>query len=309
MATLRRTGWQLWAEYAPSHALRVEINGYIRERLARDGAIQGPRLEAERLVSRGYTKAEKMLAGNYSPGDVVSFHRAFKSLGVEKGDERRVAAVDDRVGKVFLQAPDGQLVEWRPRWVAAKRGAVEVYRAEALELRAGDRIRWTKNHDGLCLVNSHTAEVTSIGRNRVRFRLEDGRSLTLRQGDAQLRHLDHAWASTVHAFQGRTVDNVIAVMESRHLHLSTQKSFYVEISRARHRAGPGDRQRGDVARAPGIGDRGTGRGARRHRRSGRETCGSFRTGRARPLVRTKGRIGPVERAGGTIGQQAYGKAS
>ena len=49
-------------------------------------------------------------------------------------------------------------------------------------------------------------------------------------------HLDHAWASTVHAFQGRTVDNVIAAMEARHPHLTTQKSFYVEISRARDRA-------------------------------------------------------------------------
>ena len=52
----------------------------------------------------------------------------------------------------------------------------------------------------------------------------------------QLRHLDHAWASTVHAFQGRTVDNVIAAMEANHLHLTTAKSFYVEISRARDRA-------------------------------------------------------------------------
>ena len=32
------------------------------------------------------------------------------------------------------------------------------------------------------------------------------------------------------------MDNIIAAMESGHLHLSTQKSFYVEISRARNRA-------------------------------------------------------------------------
>ena len=41
---------------------------------------------------------------------------------------------------------------------------------------------------------------------------------------------------SVHAFQGRTVDNVMAAMEARHPHLTTQKSFYVEISRARDRA-------------------------------------------------------------------------
>ena len=51
-----------------------------------------------------------------------------------------------------------------------------------------------------------------------------------------MQHLDHAWASTVHAFQGRTVDNVIAAMEAGHTNLTTQKSFYVEISRARNRA-------------------------------------------------------------------------
>ena len=58
----------------------------------------------------------------------------------------------------------------------------------------------------------------------------------MRRDDLQLRHIDRAWASTVHAFQGRTVDTVIAAMEANHPHLTTQKTLYVEISRARHRA-------------------------------------------------------------------------
>ena len=40
----------------------------------------------------------------------------------------------------------------------------------------------------------------------------------------------------MHAFQGRTVDIVIAAMEANHPSLTTRKSFYVEISRARDRA-------------------------------------------------------------------------
>ena len=78
---------------APSHELRQAINGHIRERLARDGTVHGPALQAQRLVSKGYTRAEKAFAGNYAPGDVVVFHRSYKRLGVEKGDERRVAGV------------------------------------------------------------------------------------------------------------------------------------------------------------------------------------------------------------------------
>ncbi len=221
---------------APSHALRREINGHIRERLARDGVIRGSAYEGERLVSHGHTSAEKMVAANYARGDIVAFHRDYKSLGVAKGDERRVAGVDRRKGMVMLEGKDGDTVPWRPRAVGAKRGAVEVYRTEAMELRAGDRIRWTRNDTGLGLVNSDTAEVISVRGGFVAFRLADGRTLELGRDDPQLRHLEYGWASTVHAFQGRTVDNAIAVMEANHPHLTTQKSFYVEISRARHNA-------------------------------------------------------------------------
>ena len=127
-------------------------------------------------------------------------------------------------------------MRWKPGEIGGRRGGSEVYRVEGIELRAGDRVRWTRNDRGLGLVNSHTAEVAAVGNGKVSLRLEDGRMLSLSQGNPQLRHLDHAWASTVHAFQGRTVDNVIAAMEANHPHLTTQKSFYVEISRARDRA-------------------------------------------------------------------------
>ena len=193
-------------------------------------------MESQRLVSKGYTNAEKALAGNYAAGDVVAFHRPYKRIGVEKGDERRVMGVDHKGRAVLLDDGKGGQVAWKPEEIGGRRGGSEVYRAEEIELRAGDRIRWTRNDAGVGLVNSRTAEILRVANGRVTFRLEDGKTLEMGKGDPQLRHLDHAWASTVHAFQGRTVDNVIAAMEARHSHLTTQKSFYVEISRARDRA-------------------------------------------------------------------------
>ena len=183
-----------------------------------------------------HTNAEKALAANYAVGDVVAFHRPYKRIGVAKGDERRVVGVNHKAREVVLEGRDGGTVAWKPGEIGGRRGGSEVYRTEGIELRAGDRIRWTRNDAGLGLVNSRTAEVMSVANGRVAFRLEDGRELNLGKNDPQLRHLDHAWASTVHAFQGRTVDNVIAAMEANHPHLTTQKSFYVEISRARYRA-------------------------------------------------------------------------
>ena len=221
---------------APSHELRQAINDHIREHLAREGRLHGPAMQAERLVSKGYTNAEKALAANYAKSDMVAFHRPYRRIGVKKGDERRVMGVDHKAGTVLLDDHQGGGIAWRPEEIGSRRGGSEVYRVEEIELRAGDRIRWTRNDAGLGLVNSRTADVVKVADGRVTFRLEDGKSLELGSGDPQLRHLDHAWASTVHAFQGRTVDNVIAAMEARHPHLTTQKSFYVEISRARDRA-------------------------------------------------------------------------
>ena len=221
---------------APSHAIREKINAIVRERLIRDGVVHGPAMKSERLVSRGYTRAEKSLAANYAPGDVVAFHRPYKRLGVEKGDELRVAGVDHETRTVRLEGKEGRSVLWEPGRIAARSGGVEVYRAEQMELQQGDRVRWTRNDKDLGLVNSQTAEVAAVKDGRVGFRLEDGRRLDMTAGDPQLRHIDRAWASTVHAFQGRTVDTVIAAMEANHPNLTNQKTLYVEISRARDRA-------------------------------------------------------------------------
>ena len=220
----------------PSHALRQAVNEHIRERLTREGRIAGPVLQTQRLASKGYTRAEKALASNYEAGDVVAFHRPYKRLGIEKGEERRVDHVDRKNRTVHLEGLDGSTVAWKPSEIGGRQGGTEVYRCESTELRAGDRIRWTRNDKSLGVVNSGMAEVLGVRNGRVTFRLEEGGTLTLTPGDPQLRHLDRAWCSTVHAFQGRTVDNVIAAMEANHPKLTTQKSFYVEISRARYRA-------------------------------------------------------------------------
>ena len=204
---------------------------------------------AERTGScrRGYTGAEKALAANYAPGDVVAFHRPYKRIGVQKGDERRVVEIDHRNRVVMLEGRNGGTVAWRPNEIAGRTGGAEVYRTEEIELRAGDRVRWTRNDRKLKLVNSRAAEVVAVNEDRVSFRLEDGRVLDLDGKQTQLRHVDHAWASTVHAFQGRTVDNVIAAMEANHPHLTTQKSLYVEISPGARSRRAGDRRRGATA--------------------------------------------------------------
>ena len=98
-----------------------------------------------------------------------------------------MVGVDDKVGAVRLEGKDGGTVAWKPAEIEGLRSGTEVYRAEGIELRTGDRIRWTRNDDGLGLVNSRTAEVAEVKGGRVTFLLEDGRKLELGRGDPQLQ--------------------------------------------------------------------------------------------------------------------------
>ncbi|MDE0105588.1 MAG: hypothetical protein OXN89_24690, partial [Bryobacterales bacterium] len=111
-----------------------------------------------------------------------------------------------------------------------------MFRSETMELQAGDRVRFTRNDPSSDLTNGQVAEVESLEKDGVRFRLEDGTHAKLGGKDAQLGHIDHAWASTIHSYQGRTVDRIVAAMPVGNRELVNQKSFYVVISRARDAA-------------------------------------------------------------------------
>ena len=218
---------------APTHALREEINRTVRDALADEGVLRGKPLRIERLVSLGMTRTEKGDRRNYREGDLVVFHQDLVNYRLKKDEILTVTGFD--YDRVMLLHPDG-----KPRWIrpagSSIRYGLDVYETRPIEIRAGDRIRWTRNDKKRSLINGGRAEVEGIAKGRVRFRLADGRGLSLRMDDPQLRHIDHAWSSTVHGAQGSTAEGVIAVLDSSYGALTDQSTFYVEISRARDRA-------------------------------------------------------------------------
>ena len=217
---------------APTHAHRAEINGTIRAALADEGGLRGKALTIERLVSLGMTGAEKGDVRNYREGDAVMFHQDMVNYRVKKDEALTVTGIEGE--RVLLRHPDGGPRHIKP--AGGVRYDLEVYETRPIEVRAGDRIRWTRNDHGRELVNGERAEVAAIARGRVRLVLEDGRKVSLRADDPQLRHIDYAWSSTVRSAQGSTADGVIAVLDTSQRALTDQSTFYVEISRARDRA-------------------------------------------------------------------------
>ena len=179
-------------------------NDTVREGLAEEGVLRGRTLAVDRLVNRRLTRVQASDIRSYEPGDTVVFHRDV--FGCRANDVCIVMDHDD--GRVVLAHPDGER-RFRPSGNAAR--YLGLYDTERIELRAGDRIRWTRNRKAPParfghppapdLVNGGEAEILEIGYKRVRFRDGD-REFRLALTDPQLRHLDHAWCSTVHSAQG-----------------------------------------------------------------------------------------------------------
>ena len=215
---------------APTHAIRRQANDAVREGLAEEGVLRGRTLAVDRLVNRRLTRALASDIRSYEPGDTIVFHRDV--FGCRANDVCTVMGHDG--GRVVLAHAEGER-RFRPSGNASR--YLGLYDTERIELRAGDLIRWTRNRKAPPgrgrhprapdLVNGGEAEILEIGYRRVRFR-EGGREFGLTLTDPQLRHLDHAYCSTVHSAQGRTARAAIAVLDA---HKSAPELFHVELSR------------------------------------------------------------------------------
>ena len=217
---------------APTHEIRRQANEAVREWLAGEGVLHGRALVVDRLVNRRLTRTLAADLRSYEPGDIVVFHRDV--FGCRANDVCTVMGRHE--GQVILAHADGGERRFRPSGNAAT--YLGLYDTERIELRAGDRIRWTRNRKAPRprfghpptpdLVNGGEAEILEIGYKRLRFR-EGEREFGLALNDPQLRHLDHAYCTTVHAAQGRTARAAIAVLDAGGA--ADRALFHVEISR------------------------------------------------------------------------------
>ena len=214
-------------------ALRCEIVEAIRCVLVREGSVRGPTRQVDRLVPSGLGRAGLADPASYAPGDTVLFRRPCKRLSVRQGDERTVAAVDPEASVVRLAGGCGRTRHWKPGSLAALAGGVELFRNERLELRAGDRVRWTQGDPASGLSSGHVERIAS---RTVRVRLEDGTVAEIDNSDARLRYVERAWSSPPGAPRARTATNFIAAVGTGDPRLAVQGSLFAVVSGVPERA-------------------------------------------------------------------------
>jgi conjugative relaxase-like TrwC/TraI family protein len=220
-----------------THRAREQINGMIRQRLG----LAGQGIKIKILVPRDLTEAQRRTSDAYSVGDLVRAGRDYEQPPMKRGDIAEV--VGKTPGRLTVRLPGNVLAEWQP----ARTTQVTAYRLDERELACGDVVRITANVFGVRqvdgsgrqlaggkLVNGQTLVVQSISPSGdLTLRTQQGKLVQL--STKQALPLDHGYATTVYAAQGRSVDRVLVDADTRSA-TSHESMFYVAVSRARSEA-------------------------------------------------------------------------
>ena len=202
---------------------RREINHAIRE----DLGLAGRGSEVATLTRRDTTQAERLFARNYAVGEVIQPERDYPKAGLARGALYEI--VENGPGnRLTVRDEHGETSEFSPMHCRK----LSVYEPERAELSVGDRVRITRNDAALDLANGDRFTVAAVGERSVTL-VDDHRTVKL-PTDRPL-HLDHAYATTVHASQGITADRVLVDASTRS-RTTSQEAYYVAVSRAAREA-------------------------------------------------------------------------
>jgi ATP-dependent exoDNAse (exonuclease V) alpha subunit len=202
---------------AGTNEARQSINALVRAELGLKG--DGP---VQTLDSIDMTRAEKSLAGSYSPGQVIIFEGG-KGGGLERGTHYDVLDVDAKANKLTVSIPGGKPIMIDPDAMSN----LSAYKKQEIPLAQGDWVRMTRNNPALDVANGNRHRVEKITADTVI--LSGGIQLPR----SERLHMQYGYATTVHSAQGLTSNRVIIDADSKSL-TSNRAVFYVAISRPRH---------------------------------------------------------------------------
>jgi ATP-dependent exoDNAse (exonuclease V) alpha subunit len=143
----------------------------------------------------------------------------------------RVVGRDLAKNLVTLKGPGGRRVTYSP---SDHHAVDDVFRAERREFAVGDVVELKGKDRRLGLSPGQVGTVVSADRKGKALTVKTRGGATRRVELGRYKTLDHAYASTGHGAQSRTVDNVILLQTSGHRkEVVNRASLYVGASRTR----------------------------------------------------------------------------
>jgi len=206
---------------------RDEITSVIRAGLLAEGSLGSQSVTVRSLRSKNLDSWEKKQAAYYELGDIVTFNVDYKNF--PKGKPYCVTDVDPDTNTITLTDSSGR------KCISSCTQHVnrEVYQLRSLELRVGDKGRFTKNDPKSKQINGQAFRVTDVNPQTEEITiLTKGWSRTVRAAD--LIHADYNYVSTTYSSQGKTLDAAIWCVDTAQPKLLGKEAYYVAVSRVRH---------------------------------------------------------------------------
>ncbi len=212
---------------AGTNADKKAIASKVRQGLINEGTLGDENLKIQTLRRKNIDKFALTQAHHYQRGDVIKFQS--DSAKFSKDLYYRVTSVNPQNQTATLIDTVGitetlELNKYKQR---------EVYQVQQLEIRPGERMRFTKN------IRSSDYKQLNGQRFTVEGITEDGQITISSNGKTQdisierLLHSDLAYVDTVHSSQGQTADYCIYSAANAKSMTIGRESFYVAASRAR----------------------------------------------------------------------------
>lgn len=213
---------------SPTNEQSRLVTDKIRQSL-KEGNLIGKRdKQFQSLRNLHLTEAEKTDPRSFETGQVIQFHQ--NVTGIKKGS--RCEVISQSKDQVSIQDDQGQKHQLDLQYP----DRFDVYQSTQISLSKNDLISVTKNSfdmEGNRLNNGATLKVKGIDKEGViTANNPNGRGRDYKL-DKDFGNFKHAYCMTSYGSQGKTVDRVFIAQPASTFPATSQKQFYVSVSRGR----------------------------------------------------------------------------
>lgn len=219
-----------------THDWRRKITRSIREHLRGQGQL-GEDVILNVNITKNLSPAQQQCSDYYAPGDHVAFISGQPSQGFKRGSEWKVTATDRRANQIELQDTSGKTKRLQ-LGRQGRQAKLAVSTEIELPFAAGDKIRFSRTTTSDGIQSNDTGIITDISNGEITLTMGQGneqmRRLKIGLDSRAARSLDHAHAVTTHAAQGKSVNDVIVVIDTDKRKAISREQFYTQITRCKN---------------------------------------------------------------------------
>lgn len=206
---------------------RVELNEMIRNHLVENKEIRHSK-EFRLRETINLSDLEKRSALHYKADQKVFLSKNIGSISA--GREAIIKSVDIDNNKIVIEHQGKNKVFTEIVSLTENGNKLNLFEDTKKDLGIGDQIMMKKNDKKLGLSNGQMGTITDMYKDRITVQFEK-KEVTFSTN--QYKYINHAYAITDFASQGKTTDKVIAVANSQ---AASFNDFYTQITRAKHEA-------------------------------------------------------------------------